>query len=166
MSSDHLDNCIKSLEASGNYRIIKRFAPVDSYCLEQASDEKLFGLYVDVETTGLNAGSDKIIELAMVTFEFLPDGRIFKILEQFDQFQDPGIPIPEGITALTGITNAMVKGQTIDKDLLNHQVKSVSVVIAHNAQFDRQFLESAFPVFEEKAWALSRVNYLVRFDDN
>ena len=34
-------------------------------------------------------------------------------------------------------------------------MKEVSLVIAHNAKFDRQFVEARFPFFQEKAWACS-----------
>ena len=91
----------------------------------------------------------------MVTFEFLPDGRIFKILDHFDQFQDPGFPIPEGIVALTGITDSMVQGKTIDENAVNQMVDTAAIVIAHNAQFDRKFVENSFSVFESKAWGCS-----------
>ncbi len=155
MTDFNLDQCIKKLEKTGDYRVIRRLEPVDAYHREETDKNKLVGIYVDIETTGLNPGLDKIIELAMVAFEFLPDGRIFRILEQFDQFQDPGISIPEEITALTGITDDMVKGKEIDKDRVSQIVESASVVIAHNAAFDRNFLESEFPLFINKAWACS-----------
>jgi len=155
MSQESFEHCAEILKQSDDYRVIKRFEPVSAYCEEGNEEQKRIGLYLDVETTGLNAGIDKIIELAMVTFEFLPDGRIFKILDQFNQFQDPGFPIPEGIVTLTGITDAMVKGQSIDGNAVNQIVDSAAVVIAHNAQFDRKFVESSFPAFESKAWACS-----------
>ena len=155
MNQDTLERCIETLRQSDDYRVIKRFEPVDGYCEEATDEHKRVGLYLDVETTGLDAGTDKIIELAMVTFEFLPDGRIFRILDRFDQFQDPEFPIPEGIIALTGITDAMVQGQTIDKENVIQMVDSADVVIAHNAQFDRMFVESCFPIFESEAWGCS-----------
>lgn len=155
MKHGSLKQCVEALKQSEDYRVIERFEPVSVYCEETTIEEKLVGLYLDVETTGLNAGTDKIIELAMVSFEFLPDGRIFKILDQFDQFQDPGFSIPEGIVALTGITDAMVQGQTIDKVAVNQLADSAAIVIAHNAHFDRKFIESSFPVFEQKAWGCS-----------
>lgn len=155
MNHDFLEHCVEALKQSDDYRVIKRLNPINAYCEETTDEPKRVGLYLDVETTGLNAGTDKIIELAMVTFEFLPDGRIFKILDQFDQFQDPGFPIPEGIVALTGITDSMVQGQTIDTNTVNQMVDSAAIVIAHNAQFDRKFIESSFSVFEQKAWGCS-----------
>lgn len=155
MSDFNIKQCIEKLENTGDYRVLRRFEPVDAYHLEDTDENKLVGIYVDVETTGLNPGIDKIIELAIVAFEFLPDGRIFRILETFDQFQDPGFSIPEGITALTGITNNMVRGKELDKDKVNKLIELASVIIAHNAAFDRNFLEGEFPLFIKKAWACS-----------
>ena len=155
MGQDSFEHCVEVLNQSDNYRVIKRLEPVGEYSEEATEEQKRIGLYLDVETTGLNARTDKIIELAMVAFEFLPDGRIFKILDQFDQFQDPDCPIPEGIVNLTGITDAMVQGQAIDENVVNQIVDSAAVVIAHNAQFDRKFVENSFPAFESKAWACS-----------
>jgi DNA polymerase-3 subunit epsilon len=49
----------------------------------------------------------------MVKFEYTEDGRIFNLLEEFNSYQDPKIPIPEHITKLTGITDDMVKDSVI-----------------------------------------------------
>jgi len=104
------------LEKSEQYRVLRKYEEQDFYCSD-CSDDKLFGVYVDVETTGLIQGKDKIIELAIVGFEFLPDGRIFRILKKFDEFEDPGFPISTEITALTGITDEMVEGKHINEDV-------------------------------------------------
>jgi DNA polymerase-3 subunit epsilon len=71
-----VNDCIKQLEATGDYRIIKRFTPVTSYC-EPNEAEKRVGIFLDTETTGLDVDADKIIELAMVPFEFDASGRIY-----------------------------------------------------------------------------------------
>ncbi len=72
-----MNDCIKQLEATGDYRIIRRFMPVASYC---APDEatKRTGIFLDTETTGLDVDTDNIIYLAMVPFEFDAYGNIYR----------------------------------------------------------------------------------------
>jgi len=74
-------------------------------------DEKKLVL-LDVETTGLNIQEEVITELGMVVVSYSPSaGKICTIDGVISLYDDPGKPIPEEITQLTGITNAMVKGQ-------------------------------------------------------
>jgi DNA polymerase-3 subunit epsilon len=40
-----------------------------------------------VETTGLDLQKDEIIELAMISFTYSLDGRVFEIGETFQRFQ-------------------------------------------------------------------------------
>ena len=49
----------------------------------------------------------------------------------------------------------MVLGKRIDDAVVEGLLKNVSVVIAHNASFDRPFVEQRWPVFETKQWACS-----------
>ena len=59
--------------------------------------------FIDLETTGINLGTDRIVEIAIV--KILPDkSRIIK-----RKLINPGIPIPPEITEIHGITNEMVK---------------------------------------------------------
>ena len=108
-----MNECIEKLESTGDYRIIKRFVPVEHYCTPTPEDIKI-GIYIDTETTGINPNKEEIIELAMVPFEFDSAGKIYRILPEYNSFQDPHKPIPEKITQITGITDDMVKGQSID----------------------------------------------------
>lgn len=149
---NELNDIARRLEASQDYRIFRRYVKPLRYC-DNVTAEKLIGVFVDVETTGLAPGNDKIIELALVSFEFLPDGRIFSLLDDYSSLEDPGFPIPEEIVELTGITDGMVKGKVIDAEAVNKIIENAAVIIAHNANFDRAFLENKFPVFENKAWA-------------
>ena len=67
----------------------------------------------------------------------------------------PGIAIEKHITLLTGIADNMVKDQVIDNHRVDELVKSASLIIAHNAGFDRKFVEKQFPIFKRKAWGCS-----------
>ena len=70
--------------------------------------------FLDVETTGLDTAKHEVIELGMVKFAYLHDGNIARIVEVFESFNEPATSIPEEISELTGITDAMVAGHRID----------------------------------------------------
>lgn len=144
----------EALEASGQYRILRRLDARTTLTEPDGTPTKM-GLYVDVETTGLDPAKDEIIELAMVPFTYAPDGRIFTVGDAFEQFQQPGQPIPDAITKLTGITDDMVEGQRIDPDAVSRFASGAALVIAHNAAFDRRFLERMSDIFVTKPWACS-----------
>jgi DNA polymerase III subunit epsilon len=143
-----------TLEASGAYRVIEKYSKPDCYCLDDGSP-KLLGIFLDIETTGLDYARDKIIKLSMVAFTFSKDGRIFQVVDEFDQFEDPEIPIPNEISALTGITDDQVRGQKINPIVVERFGGKANLIIAHNAAFDRPFVEDAFPIFQRKPWACS-----------
>jgi len=147
-------NLIDQLTATGDYKVIRRLKPVDRYH-DDTGAAKQIGLYIDTEATGLNLDTEKVIELAMVPFEYDAEGRIYRILPAYNAFQDPGIPIPAFITRLTGITDEMVAGQAIDLEQVAQLLSGASLVIAHNARFDRPFVESLHPGFEAVSWACS-----------
>jgi DNA polymerase-3 subunit epsilon len=111
---------------------------------------------VDTETTGTEHASDRIIELAVLVFEYChATGTVGRVLDTYDGLEDPGRPIPPESTAIHGITDAMVAGQLIDDARVAQLLEGVGVVIAHNAGFDRRFLEPRLPLFTNLPWACS-----------
>jgi DNA polymerase-3 subunit epsilon len=150
-----LEQMARSLIESGGYRVIRRLEPQTEYHPPDNSP-KLVAAIVDVETTGTNAESDKVIELGICLFEYLRhDGRIYKVLGSWEWFEDPGFSIPPEITNLTGITDEMVAGHSIDDRAVSDLLGRVVLVNAHNAAFDRCFLEKRLPAFATKHWACS-----------
>ena len=151
-----LERMRRALEESGQYVVLRRLQASDAYgeSSQETASTLRRGVYLDVETTGLSP-SDKIIELGLLSFEFDDAGRVYRVLERLDEFEDPGVPIPKEITDLTGITTADVRGARISDERVASLVESADLVIAHNAAFDRPFVERRFPVFETKAWACS-----------
>jgi DNA polymerase-3 subunit epsilon len=140
------------LEHTGDYRVLRKLrtpSAIDPPALART------GLFIDVETTGLDPARHEIIELAMVPFFYLPDGDIVGVGEPFSGLRQPASPIPPAITALTGIDDGMVAGQVIDPDAVAAFVSSASLVVAHNAGFDRRFVERFSDVFTTKPWACS-----------
>jgi DNA polymerase-3 subunit epsilon len=120
------------------------------------------GLCLDTETTGLDHTQDRIIELGIVAFEYDPEtGAIIRIIGRYSGFEDPGVPLSEEIIQITGITDEMVTGQAFDDGQVEGLAKKASLVIAHNAAFDRKFVEARFPVFTNVPWActVSQINW-------
>ncbi|MDA9465220.1 DNA polymerase III subunit epsilon [Bradyrhizobium sp. CCBAU 53415] len=142
------------LEASGRYRILRRLEPRSLYDEPDGSTAHR-GIFLDVETTGLDPTVDEILELAMVPFDFAADGRVFAVHESFDRLRDPGRPVPREVTALTGITDAMLTGASIDPVEVESFVADAELVVAHNAGFDRRFAERFCGAFRHLPWACS-----------
>ena len=90
----------------------------------------------DLETTGLSAKNDRIIEIGAVK---IVDGNI---VDEFSQLIDPEISIPKHITEITSITNDMVEGKPYIKDILPLFKEFIGdcTLVAHNANFDMGFI--------------------------
>jgi DNA polymerase-3 subunit epsilon len=98
------------------------------------------GIILDVETTGLDPETCEIIEIGLVEFGMLSDGSS-AILETYGGLEEPAGSISEEITSITGITDEQVKGRRIDWEYVRSKLENASIVIAHNAPFDRSFIE-------------------------
>ncbi|WP_208559669.1 PolC-type DNA polymerase III [Marinilactibacillus kalidii] len=94
----------------------------------------------DVETTGLSAIYDNIIELAAVKMH---KGNI---IEEFQEFIDPGHPLSDTTINLTGITDDMVRGSKTEAEVLKvfKAFSEETILVAHNASFDMGFLNTAY----------------------
>lgn len=112
---------------------------------------------VDVETTGLDTENDRIIELAVRRFRFDTDGHIVEIGRSWSWREDPGIPLPREVTALTGITDQDLVGRRIDDAVATDIIASANLVIAHNAAFDRPMIERRLTDLPVSPWACSCV---------
>ena len=149
-----LETLARQLEASDDYRVLRRLQPRRVVTPPDGTPTRR-AIFLDLETTGLDPARDEIIEIAMVPFTFSHDGRIFEIGEAYAALREPGVPISAEITALTGITAEMVAGRTVDLDAVRRMAAGAVLVIAHNAAFDRPFAERLDPVFSTKPWACS-----------
>ncbi len=94
---------------------------------------------LDLETTGLSAATDRITEVGAVKV------RGGEVLGELRTFVHPGRPIPPGITAVTGITDAMVRDAPGPPTVLPTVMRFLegAVFVAHNAAFDLGFLRAA-----------------------
>jgi DNA polymerase-3 subunit alpha (Gram-positive type) len=92
----------------------------------------------DLETTGGNHKSDKIIEIGLVKVVNL------KIVEKKNYLIQPEIKIPDFIQKLTSITPKDVKDAPIIEDVIDEILEFMgdSVLVAHNTSFDVPFFNS------------------------
>ncbi|NMM97393.1 PolC-type DNA polymerase III [Bifidobacterium olomucense] len=99
---------------------------------------------LDLETTGLYPNRCAITEIGAVRV------RNGKIVDQFQQLINPRRPIPRQITALTGISDAMVADQDPIDDVLPQFIdwlaepldgSTPEPIVGHNVSFDLRFLE-------------------------
>ncbi|MEW9676678.1 PolC-type DNA polymerase III [Lentibacillus sp. L22] len=100
------------------------------------------GTYIvfDVETTGLSAVYDTIIELAAVKVH---QG---EIVDRFESFANPHHPLSQTTTDLTGITDEMVENAPEIGDVLKdfYTWCEDGILVAHNASFDIGFLNAGY----------------------
>ncbi|RGW13707.1 PolC-type DNA polymerase III [Enterococcus asini] len=94
----------------------------------------------DVETTGLSAVYNTIIELAAVKMH---KGNV---IETFDEFIDPGHPLSKTTVELTGITDEMVRGSLPEREVMDRftEFAKDSILVAHNASFDMGFINTTY----------------------
>lgn len=154
-----LDAVIKNLEQHPDYRLLRRHVPVTRYRDPAGVTDLKRGLYLDVETTGLDLRKDKIIELAMLPFTFDASGLIYEIAGGgLHAYEDPQQPISAEITEITGITDEMVKGQAISDPIATAMIDDADLLISHNAGFDRPMMERRFKAAAKKAWGCSMLD--------
>ena len=90
----------------------------------------------DIETTGFSQTYDRMIEIAAV--------KVYQggIIEQFETFVNPKMPISQKITDLTSITDEDVKDAPTIEEILPRFMEFCegSILVAHNARFDVGFV--------------------------
>lgn len=93
---------------------------------------------IDVETTGLSPSKCRIIEMSAIRLS----GTNFLSCKTW--LINPNTAIPAGASRIHGITDDMVEGSPVFKQLAPEilQVLSNTVIVAHNARFDWGFLSS------------------------
>lgn len=114
---------------------------------------------VDVETTGLDTESCRVIEVGMVRFER------GQVAERWGSLVNPGEPIPERVTEITKITDAMVADQPSFRDIKWEVYGRMRdrIFVAFNSDFDHGFLRHEMaragltlpdvPILDPLVWA-------------
>lgn len=110
--------------------------------LPAIAEDLHFGLFeedvvvFDTETTGFSPAKSDLIEIAALRM------RGNEQIAEFHTFANPGSPIPEEITSLTGIVQKDVEGAPTPHEAVALFAEFVgeSALVAHNADFDRSFI--------------------------
>jgi len=153
-----LSEAARLIEASPDFRVLRRVPPPRDWPLQSATSETRRGVFVDTETTGLDQDADEVIELALLPFEYERDtGMIVRVDTDaaLNAFRQPSLPIPPESSKIHGINDEMVNGQIIDPERIKAIIEPAHIVIAHNTAFDRPMVDKHWPNFEQKHWACS-----------
>lgn len=141
--------------ANEDVRVLRRLEVKEGITGEGVDEGASVCAVVDVETTGLDLETDAMIQFAMRRFRYDADGVITRIGASHSFYEDPGRPIPPEITRLTGITDDDVAGQVFPDANVVRALSNVTIVTAHNASFDRKWIEKRFPAAASLGWACS-----------
>ena len=104
-------------------------------------DKKFYSF--DVETTGLNPISDRIIEIGCC--EFIN----FKPVKEFSTLVNARKSVPHHVTKINNITNEMLSGAPLEDEVyyyfcsfIKDVLEGHAIIVAHNASFDMNFLSN------------------------
>lgn len=124
--------------------------------LDCAAGDEVALVIADVETTGLEPETCGVTQLGLTKVLYSPSlGRLTSVVASQSWLNDPGHPIPELITQLTGITDADVQDKRITDADIAPFLEGDPIIIAHNAGFDRKFCEAHLPFPADLRWGCS-----------
>jgi DNA polymerase-3 subunit epsilon len=144
---------IEALESGGAYRVLRRVCLAEGQTGKTDEIATLVGAALDVETTGLAIGRDRIIELSIRRFRYDAMGRITKLDRAYSWLEDPGDRLEPEIARLTGLSDEQLRGCAIDESRASALLRSASLVVSHNAAFDRPFVDERLPAVRGLPWA-------------
>ena len=151
-----VQDLVHRLQRDGTYRVLHKLQlQAGRTSVPYDGGETYIAVVLDVETTGLDPAKDVIIELAMRRFRYDKLGRILKVDASWSWFEDPCRPLDPEITRITGLTDTGLVGQELDEAAATRLLCSSHLVIAHNAAFDRKFVERRLPQAAGLPWACS-----------
>jgi DNA polymerase III epsilon subunit family exonuclease len=136
-----LDKYKASNRTQEGSRTIQPYTSGLPYYFEQKQSNKIPSKFVilDVETTGLKAGKDEIIEISIVTYE---NGEVTDV---YNQLINPGFSIPPQASRVNKITDDMVVNEPKIGEVIQQIYDRIkgNLVMGYNVGFDLEFLDVA-----------------------
>jgi len=112
--------------------------------------------FLDVETTGLSAKTEEVVELAVCLFDFRRDsGEIIQVVDIYTGLREPGVPISAAAARVHGLRMEDLCGKRLDHGRVENLIQSADFIVAHNARFDRSFVAKLIPLSQRKQWLCS-----------
>ncbi len=143
------------LSVHPDYRVLARLPRPYSDLPDTLPEGARWIAIVDVETEGCDPLNDQIIELAIMHVAVGEDGTVLGHSRPQSWLQDPGRPLSEQISKLTGLTDADLAGQVLDEKTIIATLARCSLAVAHNSAFDIGFMDRRFPTAATMPWACS-----------
>jgi len=119
-------------------------------------------LYLDLETTGLDTARDRVVEFGLM----LEDETTGKV-ESFEALVNPGMPIPEEVSAIHGIRDEDVKDQpSLSQSLpkIQEWIESCDILAGYNVSFDLKVLMAEarrvsvpLPLHSKRIWDMQKI---------
>lgn len=161
-SHSHLDPVSEALAERlaefPDYRVLRALPqPYASMPAAGAPPEGRCIALLDVETSSLDPQSGSIIEIAIMPLWVDDHGSLLGHFPIFSWQEDPGHPLDEKITRLTGLRDADLAGKAIDDEAVRRLLDRADLLCAHNARFDAAWISKRWPDLASKPWACSCV---------
>ena len=160
MTNQHLDPVLeehaKVLQHEPGYTVLRRVPePYSQFPDDGVPPDGRCIAIVDLETTGLDAEKDSIIELALMLVWVDEEGEIISHFGPLSWLEDPGVELDPRITLVTGLANHHLVGKTINDISVEGLLSRADMFVAHNAQFEIDFLERRYRILEHAPWGCS-----------
>lgn len=160
ITTDHLDPATdalaRQLEKDPDFRVLRKvpapFALMPDVGVPPAGT--CIGI-VDLETTGLDPDSGKVIELAVMLVWLDDEGQVIAHMGPMSWLEDPGEPIDPEITLITGLAAQHLAGHAINDAVALGLLDRADVLVAHNAGFEIAWLGRRYTSLAGKPWGCS-----------
>ena len=128
---------------------MKKYKRPQKFYNNNISSKKLIGAFIDVQTNKLvssNQSIDKLIKLSIVKFEYSFDGKIYCVLDELLQYQDPQETLPASLTKELGISTSQLKNEYFNIDEIIKFLDDINLIITYNAEYKKSLLQYNFPI--------------------